>query len=244
MEPGSVTDVTPRDLTVIVPARHEAERIAETVRAALTLGPVLVVDDGSRDGTGEAAREAGASVVRLRRNRGKGAALAAGLAASPPSAYVLFLDADLGASAVGAARLVTAVRAGECDLAIAAPPPQPGGGHGFVVRLAREGIKRLCGFEAAVPLSGQRCLTREAAEAASPFAWRFGVEVGMTVDLVRAGYRVAEVPADLRHRVTGTDWRAQRHRARQYRDVAVALLARRLPRAGSVRSPEPRHPTR
>jgi hypothetical protein len=41
---------------------------------------------------------------------------------------------------------------------------------------------------------------------------------------------VAEVPADLRHRVTGRDLQSQLHRARQYRDVALALVVRRLRR--------------
>ena len=234
MEPGSVVDVTPSDLVVIVPARNEADRIVATVTAALTLAParVVVVDDGSTDATRTLALAAGAAVLRLRRNRGKGAALAAGLAvglgASPETRIVLFLDADLGETATAAAPLAAAVRAGRCDMAIALPPPQPGGGHGFVVRLARAGIGRLSGFQAAAPLSGQRCLTREAAEAGLPYARRFGVETGLTVDLVRAGFRVAEVPADLRHRVTGTDWRAQLHRAGQFRDVALTLAARRF----------------
>jgi len=84
------------------------------------------------------------------------------------------------------------------------------------------------GAEPTQPLSGQRCLTRRAAEQAG-YAPRFGVEVGLTIDLLRAGYRVAEVPADLRHRVTGEDWRSQMHRARQYRDVLLALRSRSLP---------------
>lgn len=50
----------------------------------------------------------------------------------------------------------------------------------------------------------------------------------MTIDLLRRGYRVLEVPCDLQHRVTGTDLRSQLHRARQYRDVALALAVRRL----------------
>ncbi|NUR25969.1 MAG: glycosyltransferase, partial [Catenulispora sp.] len=172
------------------------------------------------------AREAGARVVRRRARGGKGAALACGLAALPPTTrYVLFLDADLEDTAAGAVPLLETVRAGTCDMAIAVPPPQPGGGHGLVVRLARDGIRKLTGFEAAAPLSGQRCLTVEAARFVR-FAPRFGVEAGLTVDLLRAGYRVAEVPAELRHRVTGTDWRAQLHRARQYRDVWLALRSR------------------
>jgi hypothetical protein len=55
----------------------------------------------------------------------------------------------------------------------------------------------------------------------------FGVEVGLTIDELRAGARVVEVPLDLRHRVTGTSLKDQLHRARQYRDVRRALRARR-----------------
>ncbi|ACU69196.1 glycosyl transferase family 2 [Catenulispora acidiphila DSM 44928] len=229
MEAEPVTEVTSSDVFVIIPAWNEQERIAATVRAAAALGPVLVMDDGSRDATTRIARRAGARVLTTRNNLGKGAAMAAGVAALPQQArYVLFLDADLEDTASQAGPLVDAVRSGSCDMAIALPPPQPGGGHGLVVGLAREGIKRLTGFDAAAPLSGQRCLTREAAEAVR-YAARFGVEVGLTIDLLRAGYEVAEVPADLRHRVTGEDWRSQIHRARQYRDVLLALRSRSLP---------------
>lgn len=229
MEAEPVTEVTSSEVFVVIPAWNEQERIAATVRAAAELGPVLVMDDGSRDATTRRARGAGARVLTTRRNLGKGAALAAGVAALPDRArYVLFLDADLEDTAVNAAPLLEAVRSGACDMAVALPPPQPGGGRGLVVGLAREGIKRLTGFEAEAPLSGQRCLTRRAAEQAG-YAPRFGVEVGLTIDLLRAGYRVAEVPADLRHRVTGEDWRSQAHRARQYRDVLLALRSRSRP---------------
>lgn len=250
MEPESVTDFTSGDVLVVVPAWNEERRIAATVRAASTLGSVVVVDDGSRDATARLAREAGARVLTSRKNRGKGAAMAMAVAAAVSedgvsergvsedgvsaeggtARYILFLDADLEDSAANAAPLIDAVRSGDCDMAIAVPPAQPGGGHGFVVRLARDGIRGLTGFEAAAPLSGQRCLTLKAARAVR-YAPRFGVEVALTVDLLRAGYRLAEVPADLRHRVTGKDWRAQLHRARQYRDVWLALAA-----AGRFRS--------
>jgi glycosyltransferase involved in cell wall biosynthesis len=229
MEREPVTEVTSSDVFVVIPAWNEEARIAATVRAAATLGPVLVMDDGSRDATARTARRAGARVLTARANRGKGAAMAAGVAALPDGArYVLFLDADLEDTAAEAAPLVEAVRSGRCDMAIALPPPQPGGGHGFVVGLAREGIRRLTGFEAAAPLSGQRCLTVKAARAVD-YAPRFGVEVGLTIDLLRAGYRVTEVPAEVRHRVTGEDWRSQLHRGRQYRDVLLALRSRSQP---------------
>jgi hypothetical protein len=100
------------------------------------------------------------------------------------------------------------------------------GGHGLVVRLSREGIRRATGWEATQPLNGQRCLTRAAFEAARPLAAGFGVETALTIDLLRKGFRVSEVEVPLAHRATGTDFRAQMHRARQLRDVARALAVR------------------
>lgn len=115
-------------------------------------------------------------------------------------------------------------------MTIAVLPPAPGGGHGFVVRLASRGIERATGWPPTQPLSGQRCLTPELFQAVQPFARGFGVEVGLTIDALRAGARVVECPVPISHRVTGTSWRDQRHRARQYRDVWLALAHRRLRR--------------
>ena len=231
------------DLAVIIPAFDEEARIAATAAAAAKIPGVdllLVVDDGSADATARVAREAGAIVVRHSRNRGKGAAMETGAAAlaaiearegRAEPRLLLFLDADLEHSAANAAALAEPVRSGEFGMSIGTLPPQPGGGHGFVVRLARDGIRAAAGFEARQPLSGQRCLSRAAFEAALPLAGGFGAEAGLTIDVLRAGYRIVEVEADLRHRVTGTEFAAQLHRARQYRDVALALAARRVPAA-------------
>jgi hypothetical protein len=124
--------------------------------------------------------------------------------------------------------LLEPIRAGEADVAIGVLPAQEtsGGGHGFVVRLAADGILVATGWTATQPLSGQRCLTREAYEAALPLARGWGVEVGMTIDLLRAGFGVVEVPAAFHHRVSGTDFKSQVHRGRQYLGVWRALRAR------------------
>ncbi len=223
------------DTAVVIPARDEAERIGATVAAAMDLPGVdlvVVVDDGSTDQTGRVARAAGARVVRHSRNRGKAGAMESGAEAvrlldGPTPRHLLFLDADLGDTARAASALVEPVRAGAADMTIAVFATRVKlGGHGIVVRLARDGIKRASGFTAAQPLNGQRCLTRDAFEAARPLAHGFGVETALTIDLVRKGFRVAEVEVDMAHRATGTDWRAQVHRARQLRDVALALAAR------------------
>jgi glycosyltransferase involved in cell wall biosynthesis len=219
----------------IIPAKDEGDRIGATVTAALALPGVdlvVVVDDGSADQTGRVAKAAGARVVRHSRNRGKAAAMESGAEAvrlldGAESRHLLFLDADLGETARTAVPLIEPVVAGEADMTIAVFVTRVKlGGHGFVVKLAREGVQRIAGWTPAQPLNGQRCLTRAAFEAARPLARGFGVETGLTIDLLRKGFRVREVQVEMAHRATGTDWKAQLHRARQFRDVARALMAR------------------
>lgn len=223
------------DTAVVIPAKDEADRIGATVKAALGLPGVdlvVVVDDGSGDQTGRVARAAGARVVRHSRNRGKAAAMESGAEAvrlldDEVPHNLLFLDADLGETALAAAPLIEPVRQGEVDMTIAVFTTRVKlGGHGIVVRLSRDGIKRATGWEATQPLNGQRCMTRDAFEAARPLAHGFGVETGLTIDLLRKGFRLREVSVDMAHRATGTDFAAQLHRARQLRDVARALVVR------------------
>jgi hypothetical protein len=228
------------DVAVVIPASNESDRIRATVTGAAGLPGVdlvLVVDDGSADGTAAAARQAGASVVRHSRRRGKAAAMESGAEAvrlldaydhRPQPRHLLFLDGDLGQTAGAAAPLIDPVRAGEADMTIAVFTDRVRqGGHGFVITLSGAGIERATGWRPAQPLNGQRCLTRAAFEAARPLAPGFGVETALTIDLLRRGLRVREVEVPLTHRATGTDWRAQAHRARQFADVARALAARR-----------------
>lgn len=259
-------------VAAVVPAKDEQHRIGATLRALATLPEVdlvVVVDDGSSDGTADIAASEGAVVVRHARNRGKSAAMVTGAeevsrleesdsaggresATEAESAEggrqrqaraLLFVDADLQDSARNLGPLSAPVLAGKSDMTIAVLPPplRAGGGLGLVVRLARAGIHRLTGFTPIQPLSGMRCLSRAAFAQAQPLASGWGVEVGLTVDIIRAGGRVLEVPCELHHRITGRDWRSQLHRGKQYRDVWLALARRgawRRPRlSSSLRRP-------
>lgn len=223
--------VTEPRCSVIVPAHNEEAFVATTVEAALRVprvDQVVVVDDGSTDRTAQFAAGAGALVVKHGRRLGKGAALETGVGLTE-SPILLFLDADLGATAAEAASLIESVAGGESDVAIGILPRKripSAGGFGFVVGLSRWGIRALTSWTAGQPLSGQRCLTREAFDAARPLAKGFGVEVAMTVDLLRKGFRVKEIETGFSHRVTGKDVRSSLHRARQLRDVMVALAPR------------------
>ncbi|MCS6861219.1 MAG: glycosyltransferase family 2 protein [Abditibacteriales bacterium] len=217
-------------VSVIIPAYNEAERIADTVRAVQTIPQVdeiIVVDDGSSDNTAEAAALGGVRVIRLPQNCGKGEALTAGVAVARGD-VLMFLDADLGETAQHAGALLEPVLKGDVDMTIAVlPPAQRKGGAGFVLRAAREGIKRATGFEPTAPLSGQRALTRALMDRIGKIESGFGVEVALTIDALRAGARVGEVPVPFRHRETGRDWRGVLHRAKQWWHVRRALKKRK-----------------
>ncbi|MEO6997340.1 MAG: glycosyltransferase [Terracoccus sp.] len=239
-------------VAVVVPARNEAARILATIaciREVTIVEAVIVVDDGSSDGTARVAADAGAEIVRHERGYGRGDALMSGLGRMAGlqrvgrlsgSAAVLFVDADLEVTASDIDAVARPVTAGQADLSIATAGPdlsEPtgaamhlGGGHGLVIGLAHKGIEDLAGWSPTQPLSGLRCLSPAAVAAATPFARGWGAEVAMTVDVLDAGLTVVEVTCDLRHGAAGTNWRSQVHRAAQYRDIALALGVRRLRR--------------
>lgn len=239
-------------MVAIVPAHERQDTVGETVRALLDTGrvdSVLVVDDGSADATSRAAAAAGARVLRLVENRGKGGAVAAGLDAlgadqghddgdaaddadgTEPGAWsgcdvVALIDADTGASASEVTRLLSPVLDGTADMAVAVLPPAGGrGGFGLVRDLAAAGIFEAVGRDFAAPLSGQRAMPLSLARSLTP-APRFGLEVGLTIDAVRRGARVVEVPTAFDHRHTGRSLGGFLHRMRQGRDLVLALLPR------------------
>lgn len=173
-------------VAVVIPAKDEAELIATTVRACRSIPRVdlvIVVDDGSTDGTQDHARAAGAVTVRHSVSRGKASAMETGASvvamrdySDGPARLLLFIDADLGDSAASCAELVPPVVDGVADMSIAVPPKQSGaGGRGRVVRAARRAISLSTGWLPVAPLSGQRCLSREAYEKAVPLADGLGV---------------------------------------------------------------------
>ena len=201
---------------VLVAARNEEPRIAATVarlREQFPGAAVIVADDGSSDGTAEAAERAGARVLRLP-TRGKGQALTLAEHAAPAGPVVV-CDADLD----GDLRPLVDEDAG---LAIAVFSERQGGGFGIAKRAARALIRARSGFFAVEPLSGQRAFSEEARAVCFPLAAGFGCEVGASIDAARAGIPIAEVELSLRHRATGRDLSGFLHRGRQLRDAVLA----------------------
>lgn len=108
-------------VSVIVPAYNEARGIAQVVEHLLTMPlveEVLVVDDGSTDGTGDIAQKAGACVLTLSHNGGKGQAMERGVMEAK-NETLLFCDGDMyGFSGESVVQLIAPVLNDECDVAI------------------------------------------------------------------------------------------------------------------------------
>ena len=223
----------------IVAARNEGDRIGSTLRSLRDASPGIglwVADDASSDDTRDVALAAGATVIGRNKPHGKGgnvtAAATAALEGLDPEATVLLCDGDLADTAGRLMPLVEAVESGTTDLAIASFERKVGGGLGLAKRYARDSIRRLCGLETSAPISGQRAMRAKVLADVLPFAPRYGMEIGMTVDAVRAGYRVTEIELDLAHRATGKSPAGFVHRGRQLRDFIAVYRDRR--RSGSA----------
>ena len=105
----------------VIPAYDEAGSIGEVVTGARRhVSRLVVVDDGSKDGTGQTAAAAGAVVLRHDRNRGKGAALRTGLAwvLARSFTHVLLMDADRQHDPTDIPTLLELARKGPCDVVI------------------------------------------------------------------------------------------------------------------------------
>jgi glycosyltransferase involved in cell wall biosynthesis len=205
---------------VVIPAFNEADHVAPVVSAALAsgLGKVWVVDDGSTDGTAQAAREAGAEVLELETNLGKGGALLAA-ARSLEEEVLVLLDADLVGLAPDQVR------------ALAEPVL---GGHADMTRgVFRGGRWRTTAAQRLTPqLNGQRAIRRRDLLAVPGIGQsRYGVEIVLGEHARRSGWRRADVPLEGVSQIMKEEKRGLLAgislRAGMYRDILRALLRMR-----------------
>jgi glycosyltransferase involved in cell wall biosynthesis len=224
-------------VSVILAAHTEAGSIASIVRGCLEHTPdlleLLVVDDGSTDETSRLAEAAGATVLRLPVNGGKGVAIRHGIAHARGD-LLLFMDADgqddpadipalLAAFAPGVDMVVGSRFLGHFDDGAITPLNRAGN------RFLTEVVNALFGARLTDTQAGFRAVRREAAARCRLTARRYDIEVDLLLGVVRSGARVAEVPVRRMPRAHGaTDLASFRDGTR----ILLRILRKRVePRA-------------
>jgi len=199
-EPEAAIDRT--NVAALIPAYFEEKRMGDVARRTLAqLDQVLVVDDGSTDGTESEARKAGAEVVRHSVNQGKGAAIKTGLrqlTAREQLRYVLVLDADGQHLPEEIPRFIAEANASRSAMIVGSRmsdlKTMP-----FVRKMTNlfmsSQISRLCGQSIPDTQCGFRMFTRElAARFCTAESSRYDYETEMLVIAARHGARINSVP--------------------------------------------------
>jgi len=207
---------TSKPLAVIVPAYNEVENLPETLRqmprAHIPDMRIIVVDDGSIDGTAEAARLGGADVVvRHEHNRGLGAALRSGLetAREMDARAAVYIDADGEYPPSQIPELIAPIEAGEADYVLGSRYLGSRDGQAFTRLIANYLFTALlCVASGRVITDGQtgfRAFSRNALERVE-IIHDYNYAQVMTLDLLKKGMRLREVPISYRRRTRGSSF--------------------------------------
>jgi dolichol-phosphate mannosyltransferase len=212
--------ITPEDVTVIIPTYNEVDNLEAITTAARTHGyQVLVVDDGSPDGTGELAdalsgADAGLDVLHRTEKAGLGTAYAAGFAiAMDRGALVMCeMDADFSHDPADLPRLIDAVDAG-ADVAIGSRYVRGGGADEWpwyrraISRAGNDYAALMLDLDVRDTTAGFRAYTAEAIKELDPSscdASGYAFQVEMTWRAHLAGLVITEVPIRFRDRELGS----------------------------------------
>ncbi len=194
----------PSRVSVVIPACNEAGVIGTVVRELRALGTwheILVIDDGSKDDTGDEAQAAGARVIRHPYNKGNGAAVKTGIRAATGE-FILIMDGDGQHQPADAVRLVG--RLGEYDLVVGARSGATQAGS--TRRAGNAALNALASYLAQRDIpdltSGFRAARAECLrEFLHLLPNGFSTPTTTTLAFLRAGYNVVFEPIDARARV-------------------------------------------
>lgn len=210
------------NVSVIIPAFNEQARILQTLESLKDIEEIkeiIVVDDGSTDSTYQLLKRTnGIKLLRIENNKGKGNAVRYALDYVSNS-FVALLDADLCDSASEVKKLIERIRPEEKTIIIGRlPAPRKKGGFGIVKRISGRGFYALTKRRLDTLLCGQRILPLDFLRSID-FPDGFGLEFKLTLEGVKLGYELIEVPVDMRHRETGRDINGFLHRGKQCLDI-------------------------
>jgi glycosyltransferase involved in cell wall biosynthesis len=207
-----------QDTLVFIPAWNEEENlpaVLDELAAGLPDVDLLVVDDGSTDGTARVAREHGATVLSFGENRGLPYGVAAGYAYAAERGYEFCgrVDADGQHPVEELGRLLARVRAGECDVAVGsrfvsgdgyAPRRyQPSPARVVGTSLLRRGMHVALGRPFADATSGMYAVNAKAMPVLAEPYGTGAPEVEGLLRLRDAGLEVDEIPVNMRERAGG-----------------------------------------
>lgn len=218
------------NVSVIIPAYNEEARILRTLESLRTIDcirEIIVVDDGSTDGTYPLLEPIeDITLLHIENNRGKGYAVRYALNFVTCD-FVALLDADLCESASEVKKLIAHIKPEEKTIIIARlSSSAKKGGFGIVKRVSHYGFQTLTSRKVDSLLSGQRILPSDFLKNID-FPDGFGLEFKITLEGVRKGFEVIEVPVNMRHRETGRDIKGFLHRGKQCLDI-LSLISREI----------------
>jgi glycosyltransferase involved in cell wall biosynthesis len=203
-DPGGASE----KVAVVIPTFNEAESIAAVVAGLprAVVDRVIVVDGGSRDGTVERARAAGAEVIGA--GSGYGRACLAGALAAGPDDIIVFMDGDGADDPSAIAGLVAPIRAGMYDFVIASRTRgerEPGsiGSHQILAGIVAGRLTGLLYGVRYTDMCALRAIRRRALLALGMREMSYGWNLEMQMRAARAGLRVLELPACYRCRIGG-----------------------------------------
>lgn len=191
-------------ICIVIPAYNAAATIAEVVKETRTLGyPLLVVDDGSTDGTAERISGLDVQVLRHPENRGKGAALRTGFswALANGCSAVITLDSDGQHDPTAIPRLVTAARERSFDILIASRSSQFDEMAGLRNSWNRFGVwcvRKKTGFEITDSQSGFRYYSARLLKAVDLAANGYEMEMEVLMKAWRGGFSIGSLPVAAR----------------------------------------------
>lgn len=226
------------NVSVIIPAFNEEDRILQTLdglRDIESISKIIVIDDGSTDATYQLLKgRAGITLIHNESNRGKGYAVKTALD-HVNSEYVAILDADLCYSSSQIKKLISCiVPDGDRIIIGKLPAPERKGGFGIIKKLSGCGFRALTSKKLDSLLSGQRIFPLSFLKCVE-IPDGFGFEFKMTLEGVRQGMELFEVPVEMRHRETGRDLSGFVHRGRQCIDI-LGIVFKELININRLRS--------
>lgn len=218
-------------LVCVVPVYDEADLITDTIENLKKIDciyEIVVVNDGSNDNTLDVVKTLGVKVIDLGKNYGKGYAMKKAIY-SLEYDYIAFVDGDLGETSKEVRNIILPVVNGEADVAIAKFPERntitnSKGGFGIVKRFSKKGVYFFTKKDIDTSLSGQRVYKKEVIDKIDYIPNNYGIEVAMTIQTIKNGFTIVEVPVTMKHRYSERNFKGIIHRGKQFIDILKTFI--------------------